>query len=218
MFGLMSLFKSSKNKEMFQDTENTESNKNKKKKNGKSKIIMTVNDELPIPIEINKERNIENKNIKSDIIMSEQQINKNDNDDFLSYEDLLTNLKLLSQLKKDQKLLDNSGNLDIDNRNIQALRRFFTSDGRDRTHELLTKIINSSNYHSECLMKSLISQENPDVRHRLQVLTADLSASRTGFRNLIITYREDESFLSKLDLRLDDLSVRIYKNLNFTVN
>lgn len=138
-------------------------------------------------------------------------------EEFLSYDFLLINLKLLSNLGKDEKLLNNFGSLDIDNRYLPTFRRWFTSDSRANTYEMLKKIINSADYHSELLIKQLMDDKknNTDVKHKLDILTSDIIGAQTGFRNLIITYRDDEAFLSKLDLCTDSLSVRRFKNLNF---
>jgi len=138
--------------------------------------------------------------------------------EFLTYDHLLINLKLLGRLGKGEKLLNNFGSVDIDNRYLPTFRRWFTSDGRTNTYEMLRKIVDSADYHSELLIKELKDENctnNADTKHKLDVLTEDVISARTGFRNLIITYWDDESFLSKLDLCVDSLSVRKSKNLNF---
>jgi len=81
---------------------------------------------------------------------------------------------------------------------------------------MLRKIVDSADHHSELLIKELRDAPNStDTKHKLDVLTSDIISAQTGFRNLIITYRDDEAFLSKLELCADSLSVRKYKNLNF---
>ena len=135
--------------------------------------------------------------------------------EFLTYDHLLVNLKLLGRLGKDEKLLNNFGNLDIDNRYLPTFRRWFTSDSRTNTFDMLRKITTSADHHSELLIDKLKETRDADVKHKLDVLTSDIIAAQTGFRNLIITYRDDESFLSKLDLCVDALSMRKSKNLNF---
>lgn len=142
-------------------------------------------------------------------------LTESDDTKYFSFEELIINLKLLSQLKKDEKLISDKGNLDIDNRYAQSFRRWITGDGRDTTYDMLKKINKSANFHSENYINLLKEKNNEDVRHNLEVLTRDLISSRTGFRNLLITYRDDESFLSKLDLCFDTLIVRINKNLSF---
>jgi hypothetical protein len=137
---------------------------------------------------------------------------KNQEPEFLTYDHLLVNLKLLGRLGKDEKLLNNFGNLDIDNRYLPTFRRWFTSDSRTNTYDMLKKITNSADYHSELLIEQLKENNDTDIKHKLDVLTDDIIAARTGFRNLIITYRDDETFLSKLDLCVDALSIRKSKN------
>ena len=132
-----------------------------------------------------------------------------------SYEELLENLKLLGQVKQESKLLINSGCLEIDNRVGQSVRRWFTSDSRESTHDVLKKIINSAEIYSEQLISVLKVREDSDTRHKLQNLIKDLAPARVGLRNLIITYRDDERYMAKLDICIDAIAVRIEKNMNF---
>lgn len=149
------------------------------------------------------------------IIFDIKKISEEKVSDVFEFDELIVNLKLLSQLKKDEKLLNNNGSLDIDNRFIQMIRRLYSGDGRDVTFNILKKINMSANFHSEKFINSLKLKYDRDVEHNLQIMTRDLITAKIGYRNLLITYRDDESFLSKLDLCLDGLIVRINKNLNY---
>lgn len=140
---------------------------------------------------------------------------------FLTYDEVSYNLKLLSRLGKGMKLLENEGSLDIENRWGTTLRRWFTSDSRESTYNLLKKILESVEYHSELLIielkkpKSEKTQIEEDTKRNLHQLTLDLGASQVGFRNLVITYSDDDSFLSRLDILMDKAYTRKCKNLNW---
>lgn len=197
--------------------QNAENIENKNLSTGQLPTIIKVKQELDTHmsdtgITVTEHKQLDETETKANTLLSEE------DEDMFSYEDLLANLKLLSQVKKDFKLsISPSGNLIIDTRYFfPSVQRRFSGDGREKTCDVLKKIIKSSDYHSEYLISNLNEPEDNDVRHKLQILTEDIIAARSGFRNLIITYRDDDVFLAKLDIYMDAFSVRKNKNVNFT--
>lgn len=197
--------------------QNAENIENKNPSVGQLPTIIKVKQEQDIymsdtGITVTEHKQSDETETKASILLSEE------DEDMFSYEDLLANLKLLSQVKKDFKLsISPSGNLIIDTRYFfPSVQRRFSGDGREKTCDVLKKIIKSSDYHSEYLISNLKDPADSDVRHKLQILTEDIIAARSGFRNLIITYRDDDVFLAKLDIYIDAFSVRKNKNVNFT--
>jgi len=162
---------------------------------------------------------VHNTSAKDDSTVASKDVGEDElkGDDIFSYEDLLANLKLLSQVKKESKLATTSGSLDIDTRYslLQPFQRWWSSDGKGPTYEILQKIIRSADFHSEAFILKLREAEDKDTKHKLQALTEDLITSRVGLRNLIITYRDCDSFLAKLDICWDAIAVRKEKNVNF---
>ncbi len=183
---------------------------------------------------------LENK-ISSDNILSHSKMEKiktsqanieteSLSEDVFTYDKLITNLKYLAYVEKGQKLSSSSGNLDADNMMFGSLTRWWYNEGKEQTHEILKKIIKSSEHHSELLIAQLnqlkdesqdvnkteeTKKKMEDVKRKLDSLTTDLSASKKGIRNLGITYQTNDVYLAKLDICLEVITVRIYKNMNF---
>ena len=73
----------------------------------------------------------------------------------------------------------------------------------------------SHDHYSENLIAELKIKDNLDLRHQLHNLSKDLASARIGLRNIVITYRNDETFMAKLDICIDAFVVRTNKNMNF---
>jgi hypothetical protein len=144
--------------------------------------------------------------------------------DYFTYDDLLFNLRLLSRVENDTKLIIKHGNLDIDNRWIQSVRRFVTRDNREITCEVLKKIICSAEYHSNNLMNEINENENEDNEdnenkdndkdRKLNDITLAIESSKIGLTNLTMTYKYDSSFISKINIYINSLDVIKHRNLH----
>lgn len=136
------------------------------------------------------------------------------------------NLKLLSQVKQDDKLcLSSDGkHLEIDMRTGMSFRRFFTGDGRNRTHDMIKLTIDSAEYHSERAIDQILKTDKVNAtiadnysgdfadtfamnqtsietsKEFLKTMTFNISGALDGMRNLPITYRDDSQMLAKLQM------------------
>jgi hypothetical protein len=129
--------------------------------------------------------------------------------------ELLTNLKLLSHVKQNEKLsCDNNNNfVEIDNRYyLQGIRRWMNGDSREETIKFIDKLINSSESISEKLIMGTIDNTNEDDAHNLKLLTEDLISCKNGLNNLKLTYNDDKLFISKMDNYIEMIKMRIDKN------
>ena len=127
---------------------------------------------------------------------------------------LMANLLLLGQVKEETKLMsDDSDRLNIDTRMFPALTRTFFGDGRDDLLSVLKKMNVATEYYSNSLIKKL--RENPndvDSKNQLLKLNEYLGNAKLGIRSLIITYCDDDGFSANLELCLDEITIRHYKN------
>ena len=125
--------------------------------------------------------------------------------------ELLTNLKLLSHVKQNDKLTCDSKNdlIEIDSRYyLQGIRRWICGDTRAETINFIDKLVVSAEYLSE----NLILSKNVDDKHNLKILTEDLISSKSGLNNLKITYFDDKLFVSRVENYLEKIKLRIDKN------
>jgi hypothetical protein len=125
--------------------------------------------------------------------------------------ELLTNLKLLSHIKQNEKLSCDNGNnfIEIDNRYyLQGIRRWMNGDSREETIKFVDKLINST----ESISEKLINGSNEDDSHNLKLLTEDLISCKNGLNNLKLTYNDDKLFISKMDNYIEMIKMRIDKN------
>ena len=133
----------------------------------------------------------------------------------MKYDDVIVNLKLIGQLKEDQRLRIRDNAFDIDQRYGHTLVRWLWSDSRDKSIEFLTKIVESAEFHSTRLNEEMETNNNDkDTNHKLNNLTNDLHASLNGIDKLRITYRNDHVFRSKLDVITDKIRVIIENNMD----
>lgn len=131
-----------------------------------------------------------------------------------SYDDLIENLKSLSTVVQDEKLSTSTGKLTTDNMWFGTITRAWCGEGRTQTHYLIKKIVRSADHHSKLLIDDVKKNaDDENQRTKLNKLSADLAASRTGICNLIISYRDDKNMFGKLYMCWEELCERAYKNM-----
>ena len=138
------------------------------------------------------------------------------NEQALSIDEVLTNLKIISQIKKGEKLLISKDILEIDNTNFQFLRRYFTGNSREatlkyfdslieRAFELIDITYNSKNKNSN---NNYFNEENSRILQRFSI---EMTNSCKGLNNLKETYTDDITTTSQLEIMVDKLIRRIEK-------
>lgn len=133
----------------------------------------------------------------------------------LSYDDTLVNLKLIGQLKEDQKLRIYNSALDIDTRYAQSAMRAFCGDSRYSTIEFIAALVDSASKHSAELLDGLEdTPDDKDLTHKLSNITGDLNACLNGLEKLKITYRDDHVFRSKIEVIADKIRVITNDNMD----
>lgn len=148
------------------------------------------------------------------IIEGEKKIEPKD----FTYDDILINLKLIGQLKEDEKLRIYNNSIDIDNRYAQSIMRLLYGDSRDATVEFISGLVMASKMQSHKLLDQIdpsdSAADNKDLKHKLNNLTSDLTSCLNGLDKLKITYRNDHVFRSKIEVIADRIRVIIENNMN----
>ena len=130
----------------------------------------------------------------------------------------LLNLKIISKLEENDKLITNEDILKIDKPVIlQGLKRWYTSEGRDTTMEKLNEIYSQS---FEITDKILENEKNNNMdttnlddsnSQVFQKFVVEFTNSLNGINNLKKTYGEDVPIMSQLDMISNKLNNRLEK-------
>jgi hypothetical protein len=143
-------------------------------------------------------------------------------DDIFTYDDVVLKLNCLAGAKKYQKLSISGGALSNSKTVLdwvpvvgEGTVRYLFGEGRSATHSVIEKIIRSAEYHSKDLVSKITVNDSKrsDYETDLSHLTSGLANAQMGIRNLVITYRDDDEYLAKLDNCRNKLSERFYKNM-----
>jgi hypothetical protein len=206
--GLLYINSSQKNQNVHQ---NTDKNSDKSNENSiDENINKNVNKKNITPIITPITSNISNNTSNNTSNLSKIQ-NIKIPENLFHLMELLTNLKLLSHVKQNDKLTCDIKNdiVSIDSRYyLQGIRRWICGDTRNETINFIDKLVVSAEYLSE----NLILSKNTDDKHNLKILTEDLISSKNGLNNLKLTYSEDKLLISRVENYLEKIKLRIDKN------
>ena len=119
-------------------------------------------------------------------------------------EDVILNLKLISKIKQNDKMIVVNKIIQVDHRLFQPLFRWYTSDNRSETFNFITLIINKG-------IENLSSEKKEDVFYSKDFIKKELLNCLEGLENLGATYKNDILISSKIDLLKD----KIKKICNF---
>ena len=139
-----------------------------------------------------------------------------------TYEEVIINLKLISEIQINDKLRIYGNNIDIDSRYIKSIMRIFYGDGRANTVKFINMLINYAIKYSNNLIQIINSEnnENPELKHnkhQLNVLTTSLNTSLNGLNKIKITYQNDNVFIANIELISDKIRVIVDNNMNNTL-
>ena len=168
--------------------------------------------------------------MKNNRINSDQQDNNSETNIEMSSEIILLNLKIISQIKENEKLNINIDQLSIDNSKCQFFTRAYYGNSRENTTIMLESIINNALLSTDKILLDAVSNGNTKDDKRDEILREDpsqllhrylleMSNSIKGLENLKVTYKDDVSVKSKLDLIIEKIKTRIEKiNKVLTIN
>ena len=141
----------------------------------------------------------------------------------------LLNLKILSEVNKNEKISVNEDNIEIDNGFLQPARRWYYSQDRNCTLNRIESIINETFSITDIILNEEINKgklltgndfydkqchselfEN-DNSSKLQNFLIEMSKVGKGLDNLKQTYTNDISIVSRIDIAKDRLDLRIKK-------
>jgi hypothetical protein len=157
-------------------------------------ITSSISDPQSVPILPDSSRVSESTDVRDDTIASLPK---------LSPTDLLTNLKIIAQVKEGEKLLRNGNILNVDNSFFQFMRRSYSGNS---TVCFIEHLVTSTKQHCTCLKEELTKSDNEDLQHQLTDFTLAIGNVKDGLENLKATYKfhTDVSIRVRLDTCIED--------------
>ena len=136
----------------------------------------------------------------------------------LSFLDVITNLRKLSSLKENEKLIILEDTFEIDMSYIPSISRMFYRNSRVNTSEFIKKLINRALYFSNDFIDKIsnIITDYKYLKNNLILITQQLLLSMRGLENLKSTYNTDILFINNIDLTLNIIRIIIENNKNYT--
>jgi len=134
-----------------------------------------------------------------------------------TYSDIILDLKILSKLKKDEKLLIYNNKLMIDTSYLKSISRIFNRNSRDNTISYLENLdikLNKEIENSVLTLNGSMSNTNylkEDPSKILINLNLDLNLCLVGLNNLIHTYTYDEVVKSRLEILINNIGLKTRK-------
>lgn len=121
----------------------------------------------------------------------------------LKMEEIVLNLKLVSKIKQNEKMIVINKTLSVDHRFAQSLFRWYTSDSRHDTITFIEMIINKGLDYTY--------SETIDQTYSKDIVKKELELSIAGIENLSATYKLDNIIVSKIDILKEKIN-RMEKN------
>jgi hypothetical protein len=136
----------------------------------------------------------------------------------LSFTDVISNLKKISEINVNEKLIIYGNKLEIDNRYLQFITRWYCANNRLQTLEFIKKLCQKSFYYSNNLIKFNSYKKDNDsliLSDKLKLLTDLLDNSINGLNNLKNTYINDIMFVKETEELILNINktVRINRKL-----
>ena len=132
----------------------------------------------------------------------------------MTTDQVLTNLKIISQIKKGEKIATNSLILEIDNRYFQFARRWWEQNSRISTIDFFNKVIDRSfeiidrTYNEKENDTYYFNEENSRI---LQKFSLEMTNACNGLNNLKETYTNDVTTTSQIDIMVEKIKARVEK-------
>lgn len=160
--------------------------------------------------EISKEENEHIKNNKN------KEIKKSESDDEMEMdiEEIILNMRIISEIKENYKLVANNDCLEIDTRYIQSIQRWWYEDGRQTAIIKISKIVNDLfNFIDKTYSENGKNKNNDvfgeDRTHLFQRIHRILLNSVKGLENLKMTYKNDIKTITKIDIIIEKINIKV---------
>lgn len=119
-------------------------------------------------------------------------------------DDVLTNLRVVGMIKKNQKLCIRKGRLSIDTDDtVQPVRRWLYSDSRESIIAMIKITIQNAIRLSKDIQKDAFEIDMKEwTIHRID---EELRSCELGLENMRTTYQDDSTYIAMLDTLIERL-------------
>ena len=135
--------------------------------------------------------------------------------EIIELNNLILDLKIISKIKPNNKLLINNGKLLIDETYFfNGIMRYYKNQNRENTIEYIQNL--NKNLEDE-INKIILNKDVEDNILRdnpsniLVNLSHDLTQAVNGLKNLILTYNSDNFLVSKIEMIIYNFELKIRK-------
>lgn len=126
---------------------------------------------------------------------------------------ILLDLKIISQIKENDKLVTSKDLLEIDNSYFQSIKRYWNNDNRFSSIEYIKDTVNRTlDFTDTTLNNTNITENNifmENNSHILQRFLVEMTNAIKGLDNLKLTYNTDITITSAIDIYKEKLTMRI---------
>ena len=126
---------------------------------------------------------------------------------------ILLDLKIISQIKENDKLVTSKELLEIDNSYFQSIKRYWNNDNRISSIEYIKNTVNRTLEFTDTTLndthtdnKNIFIENNS---HILQRFLVEMTNAIKGLDNLKLTYNTDITVISAIDIYKEKLNMRI---------
>jgi len=126
---------------------------------------------------------------------------------------ILLDLKIISQIKENDKLVTSKELLEIDNSYFQSIKRYWNNDNRISSIEYIKNTVNRTLEFTDTTLNDTHT-ENKNIfiennSHILQRILVEMTNAIKGLDNLKLTYNTDITVISAIDIYKEKLNMRI---------
>lgn len=139
----------------------------------------------------------------------------------------ILNLKIISSLNKDDKLAINNDEIFIESNDFsQAIRRWWNSQSRSQSLDQIENVINDSFNITDVIFEEEsnnleVREENESFREEnssvLQRYLIELKGVNRGLDNLKLTYNDDVTIISRINILQERINIRTTKLNNVLI-
>ena len=124
----------------------------------------------------------------------------------LSIDNIIINLKMLSQIKQNDKLYTEGSQFRIDSPKFsQGILRWFNDYSREKTMDDIDVVVK----HTEVYISSIFENSSKSVEDNrmCQNILLEITRAIDGLQNLKLTYKDDTFVQSRLDVAKEKFNV-----------
>lgn len=131
----------------------------------------------------------------------------------IDLDNVLLNLKIISQIKENDKLITSNKLLEIDNSYFQSFKRYWNNNNRLSTIDYIKGVVDDTLYITDLTIKAKETNEINNIfiesnSHILQRFLIEITNACKGLDNLKITYNTDNTITSAIDIYKEKLLMR----------